>query len=506
MITRQSVDLSVEKRIVIGCITNTEFIESILPFYKPSHMQNTFAKKAVEWCLTYYEAHGEAPGPHIRHIFEHKSQTMKSEEADILAEMLVKLSEEYARENAGFNVSFVLSETERYCKRRELELRTGAIRVLLEEDKVNEAEDIMMTYSEVAKATSGWMNPLAPASIGAVFREDDSEYVLSMPGQVGDLLGPLERGWLLSIFGPFKRGKTWWMLEFAVIGLISGAKVAFASLEMKEKDTNERIYKRLTAYGNGGPSMYPVFDCLLNQTGECRLTLRTNNFILRDEAGNKPQFSPDLKYRPCTACRQLVTSEGGYVPETWFTLVERPEFTLSNIKERVDIFKETFGDNLRTKYYPKFTANCKDIERDLDLLQKTEDFIPDLLVIDYAGALAPEDARETGVQRADTTWKTMAGLAGKRHCLLVTGSQGTRASIYAKDLRQDDLAEWIGQLAHVDITMGLNQTMKEKREGVMRIGLNVHRHRDFHEDEYAMVVQNIPLGQVHLDSTEWREP
>jgi hypothetical protein len=72
-------------------------------------------------------------------------------------------------------------------------------------------------------------------------------------------------------------------------------------------------------------------------------------------------------------------------------------------------------------------------------------------------------------------------------------------------LRQDDLAEWIGQLAHVDITIGLNQTMEEKREGVMRIGLNVHRHRDFHEDEYAHVLQNIPLGQVHLASQEWRE-
>jgi hypothetical protein len=95
MITRHSVDLSTEKRIVIGCITSKAFIDGILPFYQPKHMQNEFARRAVRWCLKYFEAHGDAPGLHMKHIFEHKSQTMKSEEADILAEMLVKLSEEY---------------------------------------------------------------------------------------------------------------------------------------------------------------------------------------------------------------------------------------------------------------------------------------------------------------------------------------------------------------------------------------------------------------------------
>jgi RecA/RadA recombinase len=416
--------------------------------------------------------------------------------------MLVKLSEEYSEDSAGFNVSFVIDESERYCKRRELELRSNAVRVLLDDDKVDEAEELVLTYNEIAKATSGWTNPLAPTSIGDVFRDDHQDYVLSMPGQMGQLLGRLERGWLLSVFGPFKRGKTWWMIEFATMGLLSGAKVSFSSLEMKEKDINQRIYRRLTAYGEGGARMYPAFDCLLNQTGECDLPYRVNNITLRDNGGNKPDFHPEMKYRVCTECRGV---REDYQPNTWFEMIERPAFTLGNIKKRIDEFKESYGDNIRAKYYPKFSANIKDIERDLDLLHKTEDFIPDLIVIDYASALAPEDRREIGVQRADTTWKTMAGLAGKRHALVVTGSQGTRASIYTKDLRQDDLAEWIGQLAHVDITIGLNQTMEEKREGVMRIGLNVHRHRDFHEDEYAHVLQNIPLGQVHLASQEWRE-
>jgi len=280
---------------------------------------------------------------------------------------------------------------------------------------------------------------------------------------------------------------------------LSGLRVAFLSLEMSDTNTNERIYRRLTAFcDDGGQFIYPCIDCAKNQKGGCDLPQRNNaRKLLRDDE-TLPDFHPNIPYKVCQACRG--NGSGRFELATWFEMIDRPKYELRSVRDRLRSFVRSYGDNLRVKVYPKFTANAQMITRDLDLLERTEDFMPDLVVIDYAGAMAPEDARETGVQRADTTWKTLAGLAQKRRVLLATGSQGTRGSIYKKDVQQDDLAEWIGQLAHVDVMMALNQTGDEKRRGLMRISLLVHRHKKFFEDQQAVVLQNLDLGQVNLES------
>jgi hypothetical protein len=496
MITRKPVDLSIERRIVMGCIISTDFIEEVASFVQPYHLQNEFAKKVVRWCMDYYEGYKKAPEKHIQIIYESKKNGMSPADAEIVENLLATLSDQYEK-SVPFNIPYVVDQTERYCKRRELDIRSTNVQALLLQDQVEEAEEQMTTYKQVAKATSGWFNPLD--NVQEVFREDHSDVILRMPGQVGELLGQLERGWLVSIFAPFKRGKTWWMQEFAIIALMSGLKVAFVSLEMKRKNQKERIFKRLTAFAEDESAfIYPTFDCVRNQSGECDMHRRRNVHTLLDDSGNRPEFSPVSPYRPCVECR--LEGLRDYEPTTWFEIIRRPSFELFRVKKGIKQFKNTFGDNLRVKVYPKFSVNISQMERDLNLLEQTEDFIPDVIIPDYAGIFAPEDTRETGVQRADTTWKTLAGLADKREVLIVTGSQGNRGSIYKRDTQQDDIAEWIGQLAHVDVMMALNQTGLEKREGKMRISLLVHRHREFHENEQATVLQNLRLGQVHLDS------
>ncbi|MHA2068580.1 MAG: hypothetical protein ACXABY_29815, partial [Candidatus Thorarchaeota archaeon] len=464
-----------------------------------------FSKRAVKWATNYYDRYNDAPGKEIQVIFESKKEYMGSSDAEILATMLVELSEQHALEGGVLNVPVFLDQAERYCKHRELSLRTDAVRALLAEDRVEEAETLVTEYTRVAKATSGWYNPLSTTAISNVFKKEEQRVnkLFKLPGAVGDLIGWLERGWLLSVFGPFKRGKTWWLQEFAIIALLFGLKVAFMSLEMSEDNTNERIYRRVTAFcDEGGQFIYPCLDCRKNQTGNCDLPQRKNTITLIGEDEVVPEFTPSLRYRSCTACRG--NGSNRYEIASWFEMISRPKYELFRVKDRVEDFLGEVGDNLRVKVYPKFTANCQIINRDLDLLDRTEDFIPDVILIDYAGAMAPEDARETGVQRADTTWKTLAGMAQSRRVFLGTGSQGTRGSIYKPDVQQDDLAEWIGQLAHVDIMMPLNQTGEEKRRGIMRVGLLAHRHKRFFEDQQAMVLQNLDLGQVNLESEMWR--
>jgi hypothetical protein len=69
---------------------------------------------------------------------------------------------------------------------------------------------------------------------------------------------------------------------------------------------------------------------------------------------------------------------------------------------------------------------------------------------------------------------------------------------------QTDLAEWIGKLAHVDKFASVNQSLEEKRKGIIRIGMLADRHKEFHEKDQCMLLQALALGQVHLDSHNMR--
>lgn len=480
-----------------------KFLQEIKDVYSPDYIKNEFVKVICFWCLQYYSEYEKAPESHIKDIFELARGELSEEEATIIEAFLTNLSEQY-EEGQGINEEYILDTTFKYFKTRELELTAKNITKLLENNKVEEAEEQIANYKKVAKVTSKWYNPFDTKTILEAF-DDENDTILRFPGQLGRMIGAFEREWLIMILGSFKRGKTAWMIEIAVLALFSRLKVVFISLEMKKKNLNKRIYKRITASSEEGEMqfIYPVFDCYYNQTGDCTKEIRTNNIKIVDAEGNKPEFTKTMKYKPCTVCRG--TDE--YHMATWFASFERPKLTPRNVISKTKAFSTMYGNNnLRVQCYPKFSANISDIKRDLDILEQVDGFIPDVIVIDYAGILRPEDSRHKKLDQIDETWKMLGQLAAERKCLVATGWQGNRGAIYKNKMDQESVSEWIGILGHVDVAMTLNQTKEEKRNKQMRIGLIGHRHKDFDEDEGCVVLQQADLGQMELDSErtyEW---
>jgi hypothetical protein len=154
---------------------------------------------------------------------------------------------------------------------------------------------------------------------------------------------------------------------------------------------------------------------------------------------------------------------------------------------------------LRAISYPRFTASISDIRRDLFLLEQHESFIPDVIIVDYADILKPDVSKDKR-NEIDDIWKMLASMAAERHCIMFTASQGTRGAIYKSDMSQDDLAEWIGKLGHVDMFLGLNQSKDEKRSKIIRVNGLVHRHREIDEHISAVLLQQLEVGQFCLDT------
>jgi len=502
MLKRIPLDLGVEKRFLTGIIISKEFIQIIQPVFDYIYLQNDFAKTISRWVFAYYDKYKDVPGKHIQDIYQSRRKALDLDESEIIASFLESISDEYAEEKVPFNASYVADEVLDYFKKRELEIVSSNIQVLLEDGKISEAEDQLKGYKHVARITSDWFDPFDRSEIIKSFKEDGNK-LFTLHGQLGRLIGPFSRGWFIGVMGPMKRGKTWWLQELCTEAVEENLRVVLFSLEMTKRDISQRIYRRISALGDEDSDkrlIFPVFDCRLNQNGECERPQRTNDrTLLVDE--RKPIFDPRFTYKVCTWCRE--NDPTMYQPEYWFESKKgNPDlFEKRPVIKEVSKYKVMYGSNrLRVKSYPRFSANVEDLERDLDILYRQENFAPDVIVVDYADILKPEDSRQLGRDRLDDTWKSLGRMAGERHCLVITASQSNRQSIYKKRVEQDDTAEDIRKLAHVDVMLSLNQTKEEKLNGVMRVGILAHRHRDFNENLVCIVLQNLDIGQVNLDS------
>lgn len=499
-VTLKSIDTTIENQIVTAMIISTKFISEVEQLFTTDYMKNSFAKIICFWCLDYFKQYGKAPGLHIKDIFLLESESgMSKEDKEIIGIFLTKLSEQFV-EDQGINSDYIRDNAFAYFRKRELEIRTDQAKKYLDVGKIEEAEDQFSKYKKIAYQTSGWYNPFATKEVLEVF-DDVNEGVFVLPGALGEILGPIERDWFVAVLAPFKRGKTWFLQEIAVRGIFQRLKAVFISLEMKKKNSKERLYKRITGLGSRTGEdvfLYPVFDCVLNQAGTCEREERINLVRLLNSDGTKPDYDIDMDYKACSYCRDHMIRD--YQMETWYTLIEIPQFSLVSTRKQTKALVNMYGDNLRCISYPRFTASISDIQRDLYLLEQHENFIPDIIIVDYADILKPASSKGKKLDDIDDIWKMLASMAAERHCIVFTASQGTRGSIYKSDMSQDDLAEWIGKLGHVDMFVGLNQSKNEKHSKIIRVNALVHRHREVDENVSAVLLQQLEMGQFFMDS------
>ena len=294
---------------------------------------------------------------------------------------------------------------------------------------------------------------------------------------------------------------TWWLMEILWLMASSNLRVVFVSLEMEEEEMGSRSFKRLTGkdYENED-IVIPVFDCLRNQKGLCQLPIRESNSsgLPLDELDLPPAFNDSYNHKPCSVCRKL--KNGNFVPGIWYVRRKTPKINYADLMTTLRSFERSFGDNVRLITYPINTANIGTIKRDLDLLEYTEGFVPDGIVIDYADILGSEDGRLEGRDKINETWKMLKNLAQERNALVASATQSNRGSMDRKRVKSTDTSEDIRKLAHVNVMATLNQTPREKKRGLMRIGVSVARGVDFDELQEVLVVQNLSIGQPFLDS------
>ena len=497
-ITKKKIDTTIENRILTGLIVSKEFTRQVFPFLQTKYFKNEHAKIVAKWCLQYYSEYEEVPFQDIATILDEHWEELDESTARLITEFLTDISEELEA-STHFNHEYVLNQARVYCKKQELEISCKETMALLEAGEVDVAEERYIAYSAQRREIDDISFLFEDATVDDVFSEDGDEF-FKMGGEVGDFFGNMEPGWLIGLSAPFKRGKTWFLQWMAIQAMLSGKKVLFISLEMSRKQVKKRFMKMMTYTVDPGERrrlLVPVMDCVYNQIGTCELEQRAGEGMLRDAGSALPEYEDETAWVTCTYCRER--NRQNFKPYYWFEQQTYEESDRPLVYDKIEEFRYMYDKSLAIRCYPRFTANIRDIKNDLDNLE-VENFIPDVILIDYADILKPETNALAGVEKEDRTWIALAQLAAERSNVVVTPTQLTKEALDANIIKQRHTARWVGKLGHVDSMYAISRNETEIQHGIMRMNCLAHRHKEFNPNEQVLVLQSYNSGIVVLDS------
>lgn len=319
---------------------------------------------------------------------------------------------------------------------------------------IEEAEALIASHLRTERPNAQSIDILSDTKAIREVDEDTSHNTLiELSGALGGLVGPLQRQDFFSFIAPMKRGKTFWLIYLALKGLFQGRKVLFVSMEMSQRLILQRIYSSfLGSPKNEKEVTIPFFDGdTISSRSEIRKGISSKRMI--NKAGK-------LK-----------------------TLVKSGSF--------------------RLLCYPSYGANIGNVKTEIQNLAHYNNFVPDIIVFDYADILAPEIGSPIDPRhRLNHTWGTMRGLAQELDALVITASQSDR-STFKKNIEENNLSEDIRKLAHVTHMMALNQTREDKQMNLMRLSMLASRNEEFQVDDEVFCLYNYGIGKACID-TRWK--
>ena len=447
------INAKIEKQIVTGMIISAEFLEGISPIFR-NQLLIPATNKVAGWCHDYFKRYKQAPKLHIQDIVKQQSKDIDEDELDLIEDFLDKLSKRY-KKSKKFNVSYVLDIAEEYLRSIALEEIHKKLGIALEKGAVTKGENIIKKFERTVRPETKGINPFTDEAILKAFEEDSGDKLFRFPGKLGEVIGDFEREYLAAFFGIRGTGKTWWLLWSGLLAVFAGYNVVFVSLEMSEK----QIVKRIHQYLNAKPTKkerieFPIFH---------------------DEEGEDDEITIIKKQR-------------------------RKELSIQTALGKLKDMDESglMKANFKLLTYPSGTTTMSDLKAHLHNMEYYEDFIPDIIITDYADKFKPEDDGEMR-HRIGSIWRAHKALAQERKCLVLTASQ-TNTARSGRDIGIGSAAESMEKENESDLLIALNQNAEQKRQGLMRVKITKHRHSDYNLIREIYVTQCYSIGRPYLDS------
>ena len=143
--------------------------------------------------------------------------------------------------------------------------------------------------------------------------------------------------------------------------------------------------------------------------------------------------------------------------------------SLGLLQKRLGLFNEKFPEGqLVIKEFPTGLATINDIRSLLVQLHNYEDFLPDIILVDYLELLRPSRETLAEYQAQQRISEELRGLAVESNVLVWTATQTNRQGRAVKLITDSELADAYGKIRTCDFAVSLNQSEEEFDDGQMR--------------------------------------
>jgi hypothetical protein len=504
-IKRQTVDGSSHRKLLTGMIVSTSFMAEAISFFDPDLLDVPFVRTVAEWCADYFNRYGVAPNVHIKDIFASHADRMDPTQRELISDLLAGLSDEYERADV-LNVPYLLDQAENLFKEKSLSnlFREGS--GLLAQGETAEAERLLGSYKRVGRPSSLGANPFTDAEATARAFEREAKPLFTFPGALGRMINDeLKRERFIGVLGADKSGKSFWLNEFSIWAAKARNNVALFQIgDMTEDQVRVRLGVRLCSRSDRarycGAHSSPVPDCLLNQQGKCAKGKQCRPLSTQVEKARQlyDLYQSGERHRPCCECAK----ELGFMGSVWYerTPATSPIGWRDAWRAGNRLLGRIKGRDFRLSCHASETLSVTGIKAILDSWETFENFIPDVIVIDYADNLKAEESREEYRHQVNRTWKMLRGLSQERRCLVITATQADTESYDKELLSRKNFSENKLKNAHVTAMVGLNQRLDEKRARLMRLNMLVQREDEFYDDNVVNVSLDLWRGRPLLFS------
>lgn len=499
MLKKETISSTEEKRIVLGMIVSTEFLDQIKLILRHEYFTNSYLATLALWCDSFYDEYEKAPYIHIKDIYNSEMHHLPDTDSELIGKLLEDLDSQY--DEGEINLKYWVDEAKLYFRTRELEITVNNISVLKEQGDLEAAEAEMEDFRKVTLDIDSTVliNPGNLEEQERIYRKRDEEEknFFKLPGDLGRYLGNQKRGDVVGYYGPAKKGKTFTLVNQYMHGILNKRKTLFYSIEMTDTEVLPRTNKAFFPMVDGEEGYYnfPSFDCAHNQTGDCSDRLSETTLI---EDGILVQ---DPSHVTCTKCMRH--------PD--FNERKRFEMTVyhdSIFRSQDDIFQmrvnyakaqkmwDRYG---RLSVHDKYSLTYDKMMRDIDVLWKKDKWTPDILILDYIDILGI-DSKFDDYRLEDEKWKLLAKIAGQTNALVITATQANKAGHTTDVLTAEHQGGFYGKNRHVNLMVGLNQSSDDKEKGVMNFGITEARSVEYIPGQMCAVLQDFKTGQAYLDS------
>lgn len=403
----------------------------------------------------YIDKYKKAPKDHLPDILLDKLEAENKREAQLYEETISSISS--ARES--INATYVMSQLTLFIEGQTLRSLTVDLAKALKlgtEESLEEAKSLLARANTTTLSVFDPGIRLSDKRALAFLDIQEASFPTGIPELDKRGFGPTRKELWLFVANA-KRGKSMALIQLGKMAAMHRFKICHISLEMSKERCAQRYYQ--TLFG-------------ISKRKETFL----NTKFKKDKLGRITSFE-DVRVTPSLS-------------------YDDPKVR-KKLERRIDRWSDRLLDNILIKDFPTGSLTVRQLEAYLDNLEQTEQFVPDLLVVDYPDLMRVD--KNNYRLSLDEIYKDIRGLLVKRNMAGAIVSQSNRLGEKAKEPGPENIAEAYSKIAHADTSVFYRQTKQEHKLHLARLYVAAGRND---EDKIEIVIsQQYGMASFVVDST-----